>query len=301
MKSRKIQIASLAAVVIFLTACGNGPIDVVKDSYLPIDDTLSLGKAFSNRNLCDDIEWKEIEDDRGRVIVEYSCEIDVGDYFESLKEKNIESAKVNLSTTVGADKKQRDFIKSTINNYNKLLSSLNSMSEEEKNIWNLSKNLSNSWAVVELPKGESKRTINTKFEQIKEKYTLGSCTNYTYLPTGEVVQACRKYIQSSMENKQKSLGYTNSDITRREEETAKKIEEYENESTIQLFEYAQWSFKEVEGELYPKLISLGYNRVMKNGEIKSIKHYYAKRALKNIYENKIESVEEFAVSSHINL
>ncbi|MDD0424765.1 hypothetical protein PS059_21070, partial [Shigella sonnei] len=60
----------------FISGCDSDGISKVKSFvYYDIDDSMTVGKAFDTRSDCINGTWSEKEDDRGRTIVTYTCDI----------------------------------------------------------------------------------------------------------------------------------------------------------------------------------------------------------------------------------
>lgn len=68
MSLRKITLAPLLALT--LSGC-NDAIDTVKSSRMEINDQYTVDQAFSNRSLCESVDWDVITDDRNRELVQY--------------------------------------------------------------------------------------------------------------------------------------------------------------------------------------------------------------------------------------
>jgi hypothetical protein len=60
---------------ILITGCGSSNIDAVKGSEFIVDESFTVAQAMDERPICSDSSWEEYEDDRGRVIVEYECNL----------------------------------------------------------------------------------------------------------------------------------------------------------------------------------------------------------------------------------
>ncbi|MFG5779249.1 hypothetical protein ACFIQF_19500 [Comamonas sp. J-3] len=71
----------LTGSVFVLAACGKSPIDIVKDSYIDRARTLTVNNGLSKRPLCRNTKWESFKDEKGRMLVQYSCEIVDGDDF----------------------------------------------------------------------------------------------------------------------------------------------------------------------------------------------------------------------------
>lgn len=67
--------ALVALASLFLTACGDKNIELVKQQKLQSDNSFTIGQAYDNRPVCKDISWREYKDEKERTIVEYQCEL----------------------------------------------------------------------------------------------------------------------------------------------------------------------------------------------------------------------------------
>ena len=86
-----------------LSACGNDHIDAVKNMEFFHDDTLTLGQALDTRPVCADTQWDSFEDEKGRTIVEYSCEIEgSGEFFAGVYEHKVQALEDKLNAEVEA-------------------------------------------------------------------------------------------------------------------------------------------------------------------------------------------------------
>lgn len=81
----KILHSIVAVAALGISACGKGPIDSIKSSYIDGARTTTVENALTQRAVCKSEKWKSFKDDRGRTVVEYRCDIVDGDDF--LREK----------------------------------------------------------------------------------------------------------------------------------------------------------------------------------------------------------------------
>lgn len=72
MNLRTIILAPLLPLA--LAGC-NEAIDTVKNGRMKINEQYTVDQAFSNRSICDSVEWDVITDDRNRELVQYKCHI----------------------------------------------------------------------------------------------------------------------------------------------------------------------------------------------------------------------------------
>lgn len=73
---------------ILITGCGSSNIDAVKGSEFIVDESFTVAQAMDERPICSDSSWEEYEDDRGRIIVEYACDLNGAEsYFSEAGDK----------------------------------------------------------------------------------------------------------------------------------------------------------------------------------------------------------------------
>lgn len=269
-----IKTISLLSFTVMLAACGS-PVSTVKESPLSIDETLTVDQAFSNRNVCENVSWEEFEDDRGRVVVNYSCEIKIGSYFDEKLEKYAESTKGAIQQEKESQEKRMAYEREMIETRQSSLEVLENLPQTEIDKWEASRGT------------YSNPQIN-------------GCGVYNVISySGPVNEGCQQYlhakIKSSLENiknaEEFSVGYAERFNASLEERRQQKVES--------LFEVFQWSFKDVDGEDVPQLIYSGYTVLMANGEEKSIGYRNSSRALKTLYANEVTNVVEFANANRI--
>jgi hypothetical protein len=81
MNLRKLLLATLLPGA--LTGC-NEAIDTVKSARMAINDQYTVDEAFSNRDICNSVDWEVVTDDRRRELVQYTCHIaDIETYYEN--------------------------------------------------------------------------------------------------------------------------------------------------------------------------------------------------------------------------
>ncbi|MCF6293031.1 MAG: hypothetical protein L3J04_06520 [Robiginitomaculum sp.] len=56
-------------------------ISVIKQGYLEINKSVSVGAAFDNYSYCKTVDWKSFETKNGRKIVEVNCAINTEEFF----------------------------------------------------------------------------------------------------------------------------------------------------------------------------------------------------------------------------
>lgn len=107
--NKKLTIPSLLIPLILLSACGGKSHEsIVMNSYFKYvnyeneeviyNKSYTIGQAFSNRSICDEVEWTSFKDARGRDLVDYKCQFKKGkeryaSYFKSSEEYDIKSIK----------------------------------------------------------------------------------------------------------------------------------------------------------------------------------------------------------------
>ncbi|HBO4162237.1 TPA: hypothetical protein L4U03_002982 [Pseudomonas aeruginosa] len=85
MNLRTIILAPLLPLA--LAGC-NEAIDTVKNGRMKINEQYTVDQAFSNRSICDSVDWDVITDDRDRELVQYKCRITgIESYYEQEKQR----------------------------------------------------------------------------------------------------------------------------------------------------------------------------------------------------------------------
>ena len=75
-----------------LQGCNNSNIDNVKSLVYNYDKSITLGNALDHRSVCNKTNWVEFDDDQGRNVVEYQCELkDIEQYSISQRSTNIKT------------------------------------------------------------------------------------------------------------------------------------------------------------------------------------------------------------------
>jgi len=269
-----IKTISILSFTVILAACG-GPVSTVKESPLSIDETLTVDQAFSNRNVCKNVSWEEFEDDRGRVVVNYSCEIKIGSYFDEKLEKNAESTKEAIQQEKASQEKEIAYERKMIETRQSSLDVLENLSQTEIDKW-------------EVERGTYK---NPKIE---------GCRFYDIVSyNGPFHERCQQYLHAKIKSSLKSIKSAEEFSVGYAERFNASLEERRQQKVESLFEVFQWSFKDVDGEDVPQLIFSGYTVLMANGEEKSIGYRSSSRALKTLYANEVTNVVEFATVNRI--
>ncbi|WBA59323.1 hypothetical protein O7C57_21280 (plasmid) [Providencia sp. 21OH12SH02B-Prov] len=70
---------ALLVSLFFIVSCDDrrDAIELVKSIVTPIDNSITLGKAYDNRRVCLSTSWNSYTDSRDRLIVDYTCSLDV--------------------------------------------------------------------------------------------------------------------------------------------------------------------------------------------------------------------------------
>ena len=85
------RVASACALLTLGGCFGSGDINTVKDAVLPAIPDTTLGKALDTRASCKSTKWRAFDDERGRRIVEYTCEYKgIEEYISQKRLKAIE-------------------------------------------------------------------------------------------------------------------------------------------------------------------------------------------------------------------
>lgn len=98
-----ITAVMLAMLVVFVGGCGNGEIAIVKNGILGSNTSLTVGKALDNYSYFATKEWKVIETENGRKVVEFRATYDAAESL--LKNTDIEQFYLVIQFTINADKK----------------------------------------------------------------------------------------------------------------------------------------------------------------------------------------------------
>ena len=132
MDNFKPLLAVIAASVT-LAGCGNDPVNNIKNSSFPKDQTLTIAQALDNRHVCDSVEWSTLKDDYGREIIQYQCHLSSAK--EQLESKLVEARKKTekdrIDRITDSDKRIED-AKQRLNNYKTRLASLQAELDDAK-------------------------------------------------------------------------------------------------------------------------------------------------------------------------
>ena len=86
MNNKKLAFLILCSIVI--AGCGNSSVESVKSTPWSVNESFTTGQALSNRPICVSTEWEVFEDARGRMVVEYQCELKGGaEYYQTIFKK----------------------------------------------------------------------------------------------------------------------------------------------------------------------------------------------------------------------
>lgn len=101
------------SIVSLILACllygCNSEVDAIRNGRLEAYPEYTVGQAFDNRDMCESTDWATTEDERGRVIIRYTCQMKgITDYYLSQARQLISE---------GKDKKTQDNLQSTIDTY----------------------------------------------------------------------------------------------------------------------------------------------------------------------------------------
>lgn len=77
-------------IVFALQGCNNRNVDSVKSLVYDYDKSITLGNVLDHRSVCIKTNWIEFDDDQGRHVVEYQCELkDIEQYSIFQRSANI--------------------------------------------------------------------------------------------------------------------------------------------------------------------------------------------------------------------
>ena len=111
MKTRLLSLTLIG----FLSACSNEHIDAVQNLEFEADPTFTVEQALTNRKVCDDEEWSSFEEDRGRVVVEYSCSLEgAAEFFEQYYQDREDLIEEQYDKKLSSFDKKRDSLLATL-------------------------------------------------------------------------------------------------------------------------------------------------------------------------------------------
>ncbi len=91
---KKIKLTILISIAsLFISGCFDSGVNLVKDSVMEFDKTLTIGEALDNWEACEKTDWKQFETGNGKQIVEYTCQ----EATENYNMKNLEFVKANTA------------------------------------------------------------------------------------------------------------------------------------------------------------------------------------------------------------
>lgn len=97
----KKSILALTLASVTLIGCGDSHVQLVKNSYTDLDETLTLGQVLDNRSVCAKVDWTKFEDDKDRTVVEYRCHLKgAKDYSDSLRDGQISRAESSYNNRI---------------------------------------------------------------------------------------------------------------------------------------------------------------------------------------------------------
>lgn len=144
--SKKYLHLSLStSITLMLTGCfGSDPISIVQEIEHPTNRTYLLGKVLENRPVCKNTEWSEFEDDKGRTLVEYRCEIDSAEDFfddaigdvEVALDKDIEKMEAELELSKNHAKETIEIYETSLEKF-KTFETEGRLSDQNQEIYSL--------------------------------------------------------------------------------------------------------------------------------------------------------------------
>ena len=100
----------------FIAGCADSDVRMVRDSYLNIDSSVTVGNALDNKEICETTNWHSYEDDRGRVFVRHEC------HFKGFEENihNLLTSRIDDANRLGEETSSNSIseINRTIENEN---------------------------------------------------------------------------------------------------------------------------------------------------------------------------------------
>ncbi len=84
--------------LLLLQGCNDDTINQVKNYVYDFDTSMSVDNALDHRSICTDTEWTSFKDERGRIIVEYQCDLaGVNGYSELTRSQTLDTLAIPLS------------------------------------------------------------------------------------------------------------------------------------------------------------------------------------------------------------
>ena len=99
MKNFILKIVGLILVLVTLTACGGGNVNMVKTGVFNDYQGTTVGDAFDSWSMCENTSWTEFQTENGRNIVEYKCKASTQGYDNLINTLNSFDADVIESIT----------------------------------------------------------------------------------------------------------------------------------------------------------------------------------------------------------
>lgn len=111
----RIKVCFLLLLSAVISGCGSSNIDAIKESAFAVDESFTVAQALDGRPICSDHSWDEYEDDRGRLVVEYSCEMKGASEYFSQSEGDVKQyLSRSLGYRVEQNKKQLGHLQSRL-------------------------------------------------------------------------------------------------------------------------------------------------------------------------------------------
>lgn len=321
MRLRKITLAPLLALT--LSGC-NDAIDTVKSSRMEINDQYTVDQAFSNRSLCESVDWDVITDDRNRELVQYKCRISgIESYYEREKQLTRENLLSGFETQRRAAQVHLESARLAVEDAENALkepgSTFGTTLESER----LSELLTLEALLKENPPSRSLLNFSSSPE-VKEaasRYFMGYVPGYKQNER-DLLQAMateRPKVQAAIEEErarlseiqktqaQKTAAYAQQRLNRATElyqnlqnsvaakleeldaQHAAKLKQFDGAATIEsVAEVFEWVVKEEEIEL----IWSGLEGTYSDGSVKKFDHFDRLGSLRDVYRNTADTYSD---------
>jgi len=121
--------------VLLLSSCDGGSDNIkkVKDISTNYDSTITIGNAFEHRDICSSVKWSSDNDDRGRDIVSYTCDLDskyINDYFNNRFSDVEDAINKKIDKDVSSNIGQVMYSRSNVDELSKIKSAIESFNAD---------------------------------------------------------------------------------------------------------------------------------------------------------------------------
>lgn len=323
MNLRKLSLVTLLPVA--LTGC-NEAIDTVKSARMAINEQYTVDEAFSNRDICDSVDWEVVTDDRSRELVQYTCHIaDTKTFYENewQRQKNylaheLESKQPPIKPFLNGARQELESAERALNKPTPT-SSAPLESDRLAELQSLSEMLNEN-----PPSGALQNYAFSNIPTVKEAAELSRRYHNGYVDPADqqnenalrqAIAAARPHVQAAIEEERARLAgvqqardsYPQKRVTRAQEaleklerqyetqlaeleaEHVNKLAGFENAPTIEsVAEVFQWVVKGEEIEL----VWSGLEGTYSDGQVKNFDHANRLGSLRDVYSNAVKTYGE---------